>query len=247
MKHTESEFLAEIFTAPKGEAGPHLSNEQLDACSSGTLADAEREPVERHLDHCAECAEILLRLLEADAAPDEPIPLPIYVPSFAAIRARHELAERGRPARRAGIAGQALEEGSPFSRLSPAGETPALRLPASDEFLALAASEKTKLPEVIRIDGLLPGFSGEATGDGCAPSMASTLWLSLTAPESPRPDAVPAGGVLAVWPTGQTMPTPFAYRTGRWRARISLPLQWPEVVELLVAARIRLEPLPARI
>ncbi|HMO63708.1 MAG TPA: hypothetical protein PKE47_00510 [Verrucomicrobiota bacterium] len=210
MKCTESDFLAEIFTAPQGEAGPHLTNEQLDACASCTLADTERKLVERHLDHCAECAELVLRLLEADAASDEPLPFPISVPDFDAIRARHQRASR----------------------------------PASFELLALAASEKEALPEIVFIEGLLPGFYGEATGDGCAPSAASTLRLELTAPESPQPEAVPPEGVLAVWPTGQTMPVRFTYCDGHWWAKITLPLAWPEVVGLLAESKIQLVPLP---
>ena len=82
MKHTESEFLVEVFTAPQGEPGPHLTNDQLDACATGTIAETERQAVERHLDHCAECAEIVLRLLEADATQNEALPFPttIFLP-----------------------------------------------------------------------------------------------------------------------------------------------------------------------
>lgn len=106
--------------------------------------------------------------------------------------------------------------------------------------LALAAAEKTDLPEFVRIDELLPGFSGEATGDGCMPSSSSNFRLALTAPESPRPSNV-AGSVMAVWPTGQTLPYPFEYSSGRWRAVITLPLPWPEVAPLLENKEIRLE------
>jgi tetratricopeptide (TPR) repeat protein len=115
---------------------------------------------------------------------------------------------------------------------------------AFEESLALAASEREQQPEIVRVDDLLAGFQGEATGDGCAPSEASTLRLAftVTTPESPRPAEVPVGGVIAVWPTGQTEPHGFTHRSGRWRANIRLPLPWPETVALLREKKIRIEP-----
>lgn len=115
---------------------------------------------------------------------------------------------------------------------------------ASGELLDLAASEKELLPEIVRVDELLAGFQGEATGDGCAPSEASTLRLAFTGPELPRPAEVPAGGVIIVWPTGQTKPHGFTHRSGRWRAEIRLPLPWPETVSLLREKQIRIEAVP---
>ncbi|MEI7819496.1 MAG: hypothetical protein WCK55_01160 [Verrucomicrobiota bacterium] len=112
------------------------------------------------------------------------------------------------------------------------------------EDLALAASEKELLPEIVRVDDLLAGFQGEATGDGCAPSKASRLRLTFTGPESPRPMEVPAGGVIIVWPTGQTEPSSFTHRSGRWRTEIRLSLPWPEMVSLLREKKIRSETVP---
>jgi hypothetical protein len=115
---------------------------------------------------------------------------------------------------------------------------------AKTEELALAAAERELLPEIVRVDDLLPGFQGEATGDGCAPSEASTFRFAMTAAESPRPLEVPAGAVVMVWPAGRTEPTRFEYRSGRWRANIRLSLPWPETVSLLRMKKIRVEQVP---
>lgn len=204
---TASKILADIFAPPPaGEAGLHVSNDDISAWAEDTLTGEDFGRVQAHLDHCPECAELATRLTVALARRDEPLAFPVFVPSFEAVRARAERSAGGELAN-----------------------------------LQLAAAENGVPPEVVRIDGLLEGFSGEATGDGCAPSQASTLRLALTAPESPRPAKVPAS-VLAVWPTGQTMPATFEHRGGRWRAVLSLPLPWPEVVELLKDNKIRLEP-----
>ena len=112
------------------------------------------------------------------------------------------------------------------------------------EDLALVAAEKP-LRDFVWRDDLLPGFQCEATGDRCEPSVVSTLRLTFTGPESPRPLEVPAGGVIVVWPTGQTDPFHFTYRAGKWRAEIDLALPWAETVSLLAEKKIRVERVPA--
>ena len=113
------------------------------------------------------------------------------------------------------------------------------------EELALAAAVKPPLRDFVWRDDLLPGFQCEATGDRCEPSVASKLRLTFTGPESPRPVEVPAGGVIVVWPTGQTDPCHFTYRAEKWRADIELPLSWAETVSLLDEKKIRVEQVPA--
>ena len=206
MKKPNNQFLAEIFTAPLGEAGPHPDNDELASYAEDNLTGEAKIRMDYHLERCAECAEIVERLIEAEAGLKS-LPFPVYVPEFEAVRARQETLET-----------------------------------AFEEPLALAASEKELLPEVVPMDDMLDGFQGEATGDGCAPSKASTLRLAIIGPESPRPIEVPADGVIIVWPTGQTEPHGFIHRSGRWRANIRLPLPWPETVALLREKKIRIEP-----
>ena len=207
MKKPNDRFLAEIFIVPQGEAGPHLDNDELAAYAEDSLTSEAKTRMDRHFEHCAECAEIVERLIEAEKAP-QTLPFPVYVPDFDAVYARNAI-------------------GSEFG-----------------EGLALAASEKELLPEIVRVDDLLAGFQGEATGDGCAPSKASTLRLTFTGPESPRPTEVPGGGVIIAWPTGQTEPRSFTHRSGRWRTEIRLSLPWPEMVSLLREKKILIETVP---
>jgi hypothetical protein len=116
--------------------------------------------------------------------------------------------------------------------------TPGARVAVELSHLALAAAEDT-LPELRPINDLLSGFTGDATGDGCAPSQSSVLRLACVALESPRPQTVPHS-IIAVWPTGQTPPLSVAYRAGRWRIDVTLPLPWPETHALLEAGSIRI-------
>lgn len=210
MKKPNDQFLAEIFTAPEGQAGPHPDNDELAAYAEDRddLSAETKSRLEHHLERCTECAQIVESLIEAEEV-SKSLPFPVYVPDFEAVRARHETS------------------GSEFG-----------------EELALAASENELLPEIERVDDLLAGFQGEATGDGCAPSKASTLRLAFTGMESPRPAEVPPGGVIIVWPTGQTEPHGFTHRSGRWRAEIRLPLPWPETVSLLRERKLRIEAVP---
>jgi hypothetical protein len=113
------------------------------------------------------------------------------------------------------------------------------------EDLALAAAGGPPMRDFVWRDDLLPGFQCEASGDRCEPSVASTLRLTFTGEESPRPVAVPAGGVIVVWPTGQTAPCHFTYRAGKWRADIELPLPCAETVSLLDEKKMRVERVPS--
>ena len=205
-KKTNDRFLAEIFTVPPGEAGPHPDTDELADYAEDRLTGDAKAKLDYHLERCAECAEIVERLIEAETAP-KPLPFPVFVPDFDAVRARRKAAE-----------------------------------PAAGGEWHLAASEKKPLPEIVRVDDLLAGFQGEATGDGRNPSKTSTLRLAFTGPESPRPGEVPAGGVIVKWPTGQTEPHPFIFRDGRWRVKIPLPLPWGETVSLLEEKKIQIVP-----
>ncbi len=196
---TASKILADIFAPPPaGEAGPHVSNDDISGWAEDTLTGEGFDRVQAHLDRCPECAELATRLAVAFARRDEPLPFPVFTPDFEAIRARHE----------------------------------------PEYKLALAAAS-ADLPDILPINNLLLGFTGLASGDGCAPSCASTLRIAGGDDTSPAPPAVLAG-----WPTGQTTPFPFKSCTGRWRADIRLPLPWPETVALLKSDKIRLVPVP---
>lgn len=234
MKKPNDQFLAEIFTVPQGEAGPHPTNDELAAYAENrdVLSAEIQARLDHHLERCAECAEIVERLIEAESAP-QTLPFPVYVPAFEAVRARHK-ATRGVFGEMSDLA-VAGAVGGVSSALTAVGAV----YRAS---LALAAASTELLPGVMPVDDLLPGFQGEATGDGCTPSVASTLRLAFTGPESPRPAEVPHAGVIVVWPTGQTEPHGFAHRAGSWRANIRLPLPWPETVALLKENKIRIEP-----
>ena len=208
MKKPNDQFLAELFTTPPGEAGPHPDNDALAAYAENTLTGETKNGLDYHLERCPECAEIVDRLIDAETGLKS-LPFPVYLPEFDAVHARRQ------------------------------------RFEASfGEPLALAASEKELLPEVVPLDDLLAGYQGEATGDGCAPSNASTLRLVFTGSESPRRAKVPTGEVIIVWPTGQTEPQCFIHRSGAWRADIRLPLPWPETVSLLRDRKISIEPVP---
>jgi hypothetical protein len=194
-----SKILADIFAPPPaGEAGLHVSNDDLSGWAEDTLTGGDFDRVQAHLDRCPECAEIATRLTLAMARCDEPLPFPIFTPDFKEMRERPKL----------------------------------------DDQLALAASS-VDLPEIVPINNLLPGFNGLASGDGCAPSCASTLRLEGGDANSPAPPAV-----LAVWPSGQTEPVSFKLCTGHWHADIRLPLPWPETVALLKSGKVRLVPVP---
>jgi anti-sigma factor RsiW len=199
-------ILTEIATAPQGNTGPHLTNEQLFAYADGSLPQDQLGACEQHLNHCAECCEIIERLAEAASHADEPLPFPVFVPELSAV----------------------LDRNTKSNRVEA----------ANSSHLALAAAENA-LPELHPINHLLPGFTGDATGDGCAPSQSSVLRLACTATESPRPQTVPQS-IIAVWPTGQTPPIPVVYRTGRWRVDVTLPLPWPETHALLESGGIRI-------
>jgi len=114
----------------------------------------------------------------------------------------------------------------------------------SEELLALAASSKEPLPDIQPADDLIAGFQGHAKGDGRDPSETSILRLAFTGSEAPRPLDVPAGGIVIKWPTGQSGPHGFTFRSGRWRTEIQLPLPWPEMVKLLREKKLRVEPVP---
>lgn len=232
MKKTNDQLLAEIFTVPPGEAGPHPTNDELAAYAENrdALGAEIQTRLDHHLERCAECAEIVERLIEAESAPQS-LPFPVYVPDFDAVRARHN-ATRSAFGEMLDFAAAGAVCGASLGRL------------VAGASLALAAAAKGLLPEIVRVDDLLPGFQGEATGDGCAPSEASTIRLAITALESPRPAEVPTGGFIVVWPTGQTEPHGFTHRAGRWRANIRLPLPWPETVALLRDKKIRIEAIP---
>jgi hypothetical protein len=208
MKKPNDQFLAEIFTTPPGEAGPHPDNDALAAYAENTLTGETKNGLDYHLERCPECAEIVDRLIDAETGLKS-LPFPVYLPEFDAVHARRQ--------------GFEASFGEP---------------------LALAASAQELLPEIVPVYDLLPGFQGEATGDGCAPSEASMLRLVFAASESPRPRELPPGGIIVVWPTGQTGPHGFIHRSGAWRADIRLPLPWPETVAMLRGRNIRIEPVP---
>lgn len=116
---------------------------------------------------------------------------------------------------------------------------------SSGEMERFAASGKQLLPDNVGVDDLLPGFQGEAVGDHSEPSKCGTMSLSFVGPEAPRPIEVPLGGIVVSWPTGQTEPAHFSYRSGRWRVEIPIPLPWSETVSLLQQKKIRIERIPS--
>ena len=78
-------ILTEIATAPRGDAGPHLTNEQLIAYADGSLSQDQLPGCEHHLAHCAECCCIVERLAEAESHKDRPPPFPIFVPELSVV------------------------------------------------------------------------------------------------------------------------------------------------------------------
>lgn len=109
--------------------------------------------------------------------------------------------------------------------------------------MSLAASSKSDLPEYYSLQGLLPGFTGEASGDDRFPDERSCLRLSHKAAESPRPEGLP-GNIFASWPTGKSEPFAIEFQGGRWRCELSIQVSWPELVDLLEQGKLMLHPYP---
>lgn len=117
------------------------------------------------------------------------------------------------------------QAGSPIA--APDIQRPDVRL-AADSVWRFAAHDESHLPQTIRLDGMLPGLCGEASGSVVAPGTASSLRVSFDGPADPRPSHVPFG-LRAAWPDGHSDVHRFEFRNKKWRAELEIPHRWPVV------------------